>query len=85
MSKFTEDMAFAVRQIPHPYPGLIVDFVEFPDYIGIRVYENQIMELNDNKRVTFMEYLQQLRQMIELAGEKAFFDGVAGDPPSKRR
>lgn len=81
MPKFTKEMSMAVHRLKPPYRGLIVDFVEFPNYIGIRVYENQIMAMSDEQRVGIMEYLQLLRITLESFGVKANFDGAKGDPP----
>ena len=85
MAKFTKEMSTAVHQLKPPYPKLVVDFVEFDQYIGIRVYENQIMEMNAPQMETFMEYLQMLRMTIESFGAKCYFDGAKGDPPRGTR
>ena len=81
MPKFTKEMSLAVHQIRPPYRGMIVDFVEFPNYIGIRIYENQIMSMSESQKVSVMEYLQLLRTTIESFGVPANFDGAKGDPP----
>lgn len=83
MAKFTKEMKAATRQIKAPYRGLVVDFVEFPDYIGLRVYENQIMSMSSSEQYSVMEYLQLLRATIESFGVKCFFDGAKGDPPGR--
>jgi ribonucleotide reductase beta subunit family protein with ferritin-like domain len=85
MTKFTKEMSVAVHQVKPPYPKLVVDFVEFDQYIGIRVYENQIMEMNAPQMETFMEYLQMIRKLIESFGVKCYFDGAKGDPPRGTR
>jgi hypothetical protein len=79
--KFTKEMSMAVHRLKPPYKGLIIDFVEHKDYVGIRIYENQIMAMNETQKVSIMEYLQLLRITIESFGVKANFDGAKGDPP----
>lgn len=80
--KFTKEMMLAVRTIKPPYPGLAIDFVEFPDYLAIRIYENQIMALPEGHKVSVLEYLHTLREtLIRLGATKVYFDGVQGDPP----
>lgn len=82
MAKFTKDMIVAVKALKAPYPGLAFDLVEFPDYLAIRVYENQIMSLPDGYQVSVMEYLHQMRNLlISFGAEKVYFDGAKGDPP----
>jgi hypothetical protein len=83
---YTREMAIAVRKIGHPYPGAFnVDMVEYPgNHIGVRVYENQLMELDESRRVTSMEFLNQIRLIIESFGATCFVEGVPGDPPKKK-
>ena len=83
MAKFTPEMKFATSQVRPPYRGLVIDFVEFPDYIGLRIYENQIMSMDSSKQYSVMEYLHMLRNVIESFGVKCFFDGAKGDPPGR--
>lgn len=81
MVKYTNEMRKAVQLLKPPYRGLIIDIVEFPDYLAIRVYENQIMSMSVAQQVSVMEYLQLLRTTIEAYGVTCHFDGAAGDPP----
>lgn len=82
MSKYTKDMLIAVRSVKPPYPGLAIDFVEFPSYLAIRIYENQIMALPEGHKVSVLEYLHKLRQLlISMGADKVYFDGAKGDPP----
>lgn len=83
MAKLTQEMRMAVANIKPPYKGLVVDLVEFPDYIGLRIYENQIMSMDDSKQFSVMEYLHLLRNTIESFGAKCYFDGAKGDPPRR--
>lgn len=82
--KFTQEMRAAVRAVKPPYAGIAIDFVEFPDYLAIRIYENQIMSLSDGQKVSVLEYLHKLRDiLISFGATKVFFDGIKGDPPGK--
>jgi len=82
MAKFTKDMMVAVKALKPPYPGLAFDLVEFPDYLAIRIYENQIMALPEGHKVSVMEYLHQMRNiLLSLGAKKVYFDGIKGDPP----
>jgi hypothetical protein len=81
MAKFTPEMRKAVHQLKPPYKNLIIDFVEHDAYIGVRIYENQVMSMSQGQHVSVMEYLHLLRTTIESFGVKCFFDGAKGDPP----
>lgn len=81
MVRYTKAMSEAVQRIKPPYKGMIVDIVEFDNYLAVRVYENQIMAMSEGQKVTVMEYLQLLRSTIESFGVTCHFDGAIGDPP----
>lgn len=82
--KYTKEMLAAVRTVKAPYSGLAIDFVEFPDYLAIRVYENQIMALPEGHKVSVLEYLHKLRDiLVSMGATKVYFDGIQGDPPGR--
>jgi len=80
MSKYNKDIARAIRQIPKPY-GIRTDMVEHPDFLEIRIYENEIMTFEENQRVVIMDYLLKVRDVVQLSGVRCELMGVAGDPP----
>lgn len=83
MAKFTPEILAAIRTVKKPYANLTVDFVEFPDYLAARTYENEVMSMTDGQQVSVLEYLHQLRNIIEPFGVKFHFDGAKGDPPRR--
>lgn len=83
MVKITKEMKIAAQQIKPPYKGLVVDLVEFPNYVGLRIYENQIMSMTDAQQYSVMEYLHTLRRTIESFNVECYFDGAKGDPPRR--
>lgn len=64
-----------------PYPGIVIDITENPSYVGLRVYENQIMSLSDEKQYGVMLHLHEMRKVILQFGYECFFEGAKGDPP----
>lgn len=81
--KYTKELGNAIHAVKPP-KDIVVDITsrdDYPGYIGIRLYENQIMALSDAKQLEVMNYLHTVRVAIESFGAKCFFDGVAGDPP----
>lgn len=47
-----------------PVKGLIIDVVEYPDYIALKVYQENLEEFSENDKVRIAEYLQSLRNTI---------------------
>ena len=72
-----------LKQMKPPYPNIVIDITENPSYICLRVYENEVMSLSDEKRYGFMMHLQEMRKVLETFGYKCSFEGAKGDPPRK--
>jgi hypothetical protein len=80
--KYDKTMAKAIRSIPKPLK-FTMDIVEHMEYIEVRVYENQLMQFNDSKRVQAMEYLNKIDTLLKSFGLKSFIGGSHGDPPRR--
>lgn len=80
---YTKELAQKIHEVKPPH-RLVVDITKNPDYkgyLGIRVYENQVMAMSNQQQNDVLAYLHRVRVLIESWGFKCFFDGVAGDPP----
>lgn len=80
--KYDITMAKAMRSIPKPLK-FTVDIVEHKEYTEIRVYENDLMQFNDSKRVQAMDYLNKVDILLKSFGLKSFIGGCHGDPPRR--
>lgn len=69
-------MAKAVRQIKPPPFKFTVDIRPAPNYIAVVVYEQEIMEYNENQRMQVMEYLIMIRNVIQSYGTRCEIDGI---------
>jgi hypothetical protein len=85
MVKFTPEILAALKSVKKPYANLTIDFVEFPDYLAARTYENEVMSMSDGQQVSVLEYLHQLRSIAKTFGVEFSFDGAKGDPPRSIR
>jgi hypothetical protein len=83
MARFTPEILAAMKSVKKPYAKLTVDFVEFPDYLAARTYENEVMSMSDGQQVSILEYLHELRSIVESFGIAFHFDGAKGDPPRR--
>lgn len=80
--RYDKTMAKAVRSIPKPLK-FAMDIVEHKEYTEIRVYENDLMQFNDSRRVQAMEYLNKVDTLLKSFGLKSFIGGSHGDPPRR--
>lgn len=85
MVNYTIQAGLAIRKIKRPRVKFTMDIVEHPDYIELRVYEDEIMELNETQRFEIMDYLITCQKMVETFGVKCWPGGAAGKPPRRKR
>ena len=72
-----------LKQMKPPYEGIVIDIVETDSYVGLRVYENQVMSLSNERQYGVMLHLHEMRKVLLNFGYKCFFQGAKGDPPRK--
>ena len=80
MSKYSKDIAQALRNVKKPFPELKISVLEYPDFLQINVFENQIMGLDDNQRGAVFDYLIICRNVVQSYGVQCELGGLKGDP-----
>lgn len=73
---YTKDMAKAIRQVKAPVKDLIVDIASHPEYIALRIYEDNVMQYEINQRADIMQYLLLVKDIIESYGTRCEIEGV---------
>ena len=72
------------HSMPKPYDDFKVAMVTYPDgLITLRVYENEIMQYEDEQRANVLLYLEQVCSKIRSLGVRCELEGVAGDSPRR--
>jgi hypothetical protein len=84
MSKYTPEVKRIFKTIKTPYPGFIVDAVEYPDYLALRFYRPNVEEFSEGQKVALAEYLYKLRDAIR-SEVNCHLEGVEDAPPSRRK
>lgn len=72
---YTKQIAREVRNIKRPV-DFAMDIVAYPEFLSLRVKEEQIMAMNDIKQLQVMEYLQKVRVLLESHGIRCELEGV---------
>lgn len=73
---YTKEMAKAIRQIKAPYKGIKLDIRRRPNYLAVVVHEDNIMEFSQEQRMNIMEYLLQIRTMLQNFGIRCEIEGI---------
>jgi hypothetical protein len=73
------------RAVPKPYSDFNVALVTYPDgLVTLRIYENEIMQFEDEQRANILLYLERLSKNIRALGVRCELEGVNGDSPVRR-
>jgi hypothetical protein len=83
MTKYTPSVQRIFKQMNAPFPGFIVDIVEYPDYMALRTYKDNVESFSEAQKVALAEYLYKLRDAIR-SEVKCHLEGVEDAPPSRK-
>jgi hypothetical protein len=83
MAKYGIQEGLAIRNVKKPSFKFTMDTIEHPDYVELRIYEDEIMEFNETQRFEVMEYLIMCQRVVESFGHKCYPGGVVGKPPRR--
>ena len=72
---YNKKIAQEVRNIKKP-AEFMLDIVAYPEFLSLRVKEEEIMAMNDRKQLLVMEYLQKVRLLLESHGIRCELEGL---------
>jgi len=73
---YNKVMADAVRGIKRPVTGLQMDIVKYPEFLCLRLYEDNFIQFTGNKKEMVIDYLQKVKKVIESYGVRCELEGV---------
>jgi hypothetical protein len=80
-----DDIAKAIRQLKSPVKELTVDIVTHPEFLSLRVYEDEIMQYEINQRADIMQHLLLMREIVQAFGVRCEIDGGKVAPRRRRK
>lgn len=87
---YTENMRRAVKSVPAPHDFVmdVVEYDQYPPFLGLRFYQSQWDYYNETERLACAMYLVKIRQMLMGFGVDVTLDPIADDGknlPTKRK
>ena len=73
-------MAKALRGITKPANNLQMDVVKYPEFLALRLYEDNFIQFEGTKKEMVIDYVSKVKKMIESYGVRCELEGV----PSER-
>jgi hypothetical protein len=77
---YTDEMRKRVREIPKPTYDLLMDVVMYPDFLALRLYEDNFLQFDGSKKEMVIEYVSKVKRLIESYGVRCELEGA----PSER-
>lgn len=77
---YTQEMAKRVREIHKPVFDLLMDIVMYPDFLAIRLYEDNFVQYDGIKKEMIIDYVGKVKRLIESYGVRCELEGS----PSER-
>ena len=75
---YTKEMAKKVRELKSPAPNLEMDIVKYPDFLAIRLYENNFAQYDGSMRVRVIEYIEMVKNILQSYGVRVELEGKPG-------
>ncbi len=79
MTKYNLTLQEIFNTTPQP-AGLVVDVIEYPHYLALVVYEDNLEEMSVDKKQQCSQYLTRLRNLMRLAGGRVEVEARKGKP-----
>jgi len=73
---YTQEMKKAIREIKKPLL-LLMDIVKYPEFLAIRLYEDNFMQFDGTKKEKVIDYVSKVKSKLESFGVRCELEGVA--------
>lgn len=76
---YTKEMSIKVREIKKPVPDLMLDVVQYPDFLALRLYEDNFIQYQGTKKEMVIDYVDRVKRLIESYGVRCELEGVPSE------
>ena len=73
---YTPEMAKRIREIKKPVMSLQMDIVKYPEFLAIRLYEDNFLQYEGIKKEIVIDYVEKVKKLIESYGVRCELEGV---------
>ena len=71
---YTQEMSRKIKEIPKP-GMLLMDIVKYPDFIAIRLYEDNFIQFDGSAKERVIDYVNKVKKLIESYGVRCELEG----------
>ena len=73
---YTPEMAKRIREIKKPDMALQMDIARYPEFLAIRLYEDNFVKYEGIKKEMVIDYVGKVKNLIESYGVRCELEGV---------
>lgn len=73
---YTQEMAKRIRDIKKPVHNLQMDIVKYPEFLAIRLYEDNFIQFYGTNKEMVIDYVAKVKKLIESYGVRCELEGV---------
>ncbi len=77
---YNDEMKKRVREIKKPVHDLQLDVVMYPDFLALRLYEDNFIQYHGTQKEMVIDYVMKVKKLIESYGVRCELEGK----PSER-
>ena len=76
---YNQEMAKSIRNIVKPSNKLLMDIVKYPEFLAIRLYEDNFIQFDGIKKEMVIDYVAKVKKVIESYGVRCELEGVPSE------
>lgn len=76
---YTKEMSQKVRGLNKPVPDLMLDVVQYPEFLALRLYEDNFIQYQGTKKEMVIDYVDKVKKLIESYGVRCELEGVPSE------
>lgn len=75
---YNKEMSLKIRELVKPTNALQMDIVKYPEFLAIRLYEDNFAQFDGSMRVRVIEYVEMVKNILESYGVRVELEGKPG-------
>jgi len=75
---YTKEMSLKIRGIRKPAYDLKMDIVKYPDFLAIRLYEDNFKQYDGSMKLKVIDYIEMVKKILETYGVRVELEGKPG-------
>jgi 2-polyprenyl-3-methyl-5-hydroxy-6-metoxy-1,4-benzoquinol methylase len=75
---YNKEMALKIRELKKPVNGLQMDIVKYPEFLAIRLYEDNFSQYDGSIKMQVIEYVEMVKKILETYGVRVELEGKPG-------